>query len=89
MEMQISTDTQDALFALEDLGPFAIFDQLTALKDRLPPPASMYLSGYLAALQPQPHPLDRARFANRDFADGFAAGQEIAAARRQMEAGHV
>lgn len=89
MNMQISDDAQDALFVLEDFGPFAVFDQLAALKDRLPPPASMYLAGYLAALHPEPHPLDRARFADRDFADGFAAGAEIATARRKMEVENV
>jgi hypothetical protein len=89
METQISEDAQAALFALEDLGPFAVFDQLDALQKRLPPPASMYLSGYLAALRPEPHPLDLARMQDRNFADGYAAGMEITAARQKMDVENV
>lgn len=91
MKMQISDEQQAAIFALEDLGPFALFQDLEDLRKRLPPPASMYLAGYLAGMKEEPHPDHRARMRDRDFADGYRAGMEIAAARRQMEmeAGHV
>lgn len=84
METHISDEAQAALFALEDLGPFALFEDLDALQKRLPPPASMYLSGYIAGMKAEPHSDRQAMMQNRDYADGYAAGQEIAAYRQQM-----
>lgn len=93
MEMQISEEAQAALFALEDLGPFASPRAYTRLLNRLPPCSreARHLAGFLDGLNGRRSRHLSTLLEDGDFAAGYIAGIEIAAPHRRegREVHHV
>lgn len=90
MEMQISEEAQAALFALDDLGPFASPRALNRLLNRLPPCSreARHLAGYLEGLSGRRGRHLPTLMEDNDFSAGYLDGLRIAAHQRR-EGYHV